>query len=230
MTKYGSALRAAFPLTLPICAAFLFLGISYGLYMTGRGFAPLYPICTSALVFAGSMEFVLVSLLLGPFDPLNAFFIALTVNSRHLFYGLSMLEKYKDTGLKKLYLIFGMCDESFAINCSVKIPEGIDKGWFMTFVTFLNQCYWVTGVTTGALAGSRLNFDAKGLDFALTALFLAIFAAQWQGEENHGPSLLGLALPFFCLLLWGPEAFLPPSLALLLALFVFAFYFRRQRS
>lgn len=229
MNKYSAALRAAFPITLPICAAFLFLGMSYGIYMTGKGFSAWYPFCTSALVFAGSMEFVLVSLLLAAFDPLNAFLIALMVNSRHLFYGLSMLEKYNAAGLKKLYLIYGMCDESFAINCSVTAPAGIDKGWFMTCVTLLNQCYWVTGATLGGLIGSRLSFNAKGLDFALAALFLAIFASQWQSGANHKPALAGLAVPLLCLLLLGPQSFLPPSMALLLALFILAYYCGGQR-
>ena len=141
--KYSKALKVAFPLTLPICAAFLFLGISYGFYICSKGFSPWYPFFTSALVFAGSMEFVLVTMLLSPFNPLYCFFMALMINSRHLFYGLSMLEKYKNTGLKKFYLIFGMCDESFAINCNTVIPEGIDKGCFMVCVNLLNQIYWV---------------------------------------------------------------------------------------
>ena len=137
--KYTKALKAAFPLTLPICATFLFLGISYGFYICSKGFSPWYPFFTSALVFAGSMEFVLVTMLLSPFNPLYCFFMALMINSRHLFYGLSMLEKYKNTGLKKFYLIFGMCDESFAINCNTVIPEGIDKGCFMLCVNLLSS-------------------------------------------------------------------------------------------
>lgn len=153
--KYSKALKAAFPLTLPICAAFLFLGISYGFYICSKGFSPWYPFFTSALVFAGSMEFVLVTMLLSPFNPLYCFFMALMINSRHLFYGLSMLEKYKNTGLKKFYLIFGMCDESFAINCNTVIPEGIDKGCFMVCVNLLNQIYWVAGATIGGLLGNK---------------------------------------------------------------------------
>ena len=229
MNKYSAALRAAFPITLPICAAFLFLGMSYGVYMTGRGFSPWYPLFTSALIFAGSMEFVLVTLLLSAFDPFNAFLIALMVNSRHLFYGLSMLEKYKNTGLKKLYLIFGMCDESFAINCSAAIPAGIDKGWFMTFVTLLNQCYWVAGATLGGFIGSSLSFNTKGLEFALAALFLAIFVSQWQASDNHKPALAGLIIPLICLAALGPQRFLPPSMLLLLALFIFAYYYGGRR-
>lgn len=176
--KYSKALKAAFPLTLPICAAFLFLGISYGFYICSKGFSPWYPFFTSALVFAGSMESVLVTMLLSPFNPLYCFFMALMINSRHLFYGLSMLEKYKNTGLKKFYLIFGMCDESFAINCNTAIPEDIDKGCFMVCVNLLNQIYWVAGATIGGLLGNSLQINTKGLDFALVALFTAIFVSQ----------------------------------------------------
>lgn len=131
MNKYVAAFKAAFPLTLPICAAFLFLGLSYVFYMCSKGFSFWYPFFTSALVFAGSMEFVLVTMLLSPFNPLYCFFMTLMINSRHLFYGLSMLEKYKNVGWKKYYLIFGMCDESFATNCTTKAPEGVDSGCFM---------------------------------------------------------------------------------------------------
>lgn len=222
--KYTQAFKAAFPLTLPICAAFLFLGISYGFYICSKGFSPWYPFFTSALVYAGSMEFLLVTMLLSPFNPLYCFFMALMINSRHLFYGLTMLEKYKGIGLKKFYLIFGMCDESFAINCSADIPKGIDKGWFMTFVTMLNQIYWVAGATIGGILGSSLNINTKGLDFALVALFTAIFVSQWQATENHTPAILGIAIPLLCLVLIGPQSFIPPAMLLLLAVFVTAYY------
>ena len=128
MQKYKAAFLAAFPLTLPICAAFLFLGLSYGFYICSKGFSPWYPFFTSMLVFAGSMEFVLVGMLLGTFNPLYCYLVTLMVNSRHLFYGLSMLEKFAGTGWKKFYLIFSMCDESFAINVSTSAPEGVDQG------------------------------------------------------------------------------------------------------
>lgn len=222
--KYTQAFKAAFPLTLPICAAFLFLGISYGFYICSKGFSPWYPFFTSALVYAGSMEFLLVTMLLSPFNPLYCFFMAFMINSRHLFYGLTMLEKYKGIGLKKFYLIFGMCDESFAINCSADIPEGIDKGWFMTFVTMLNQIYWVAGATIGGILGSSLNINTKGLDFALVALFTAIFVSQWQATENHTPAILGIAIPLLCLVLIGPQSFIPLAMLLLLAVFVTAYY------
>ena len=129
------AFQAAFPYTLPICVGFLFLGMSYGFMMRSKGFSFLYPLFMSMFIFAGSMEFVTVNLLLSAFHPLSAFFLALMVNARHLFYGISMLGKYENVGWKKFYLIYGMCDETFSVNCTAKIPEDVDKGWFMFFVT-----------------------------------------------------------------------------------------------
>lgn len=135
------AFKAALPYTLPICVGFLFLGMSYGFLMRSKGFSVGYPLFMSMFIFAGSMEFVTVNLLLSAFHPLSAFLLALMVNARHLFYGISMLDKYEHTGWKKFYLIYGMCDESFSINCTVTPPEDVDKGWFMFFVTFLNHLY-----------------------------------------------------------------------------------------
>ena len=224
MDKYKKAFLAAFPLTLPICDAFLFLGFSYGFFICSKGFSPWYPFFTSMLVFAGSMEFVLVGMLLSAFNPLYCYLMTLMVNSRHLFYGLSMLEKFKDTGWKKIYLIFGMCDESFAINVSTSPPEGVDKGWFMTFVTLLNQIYWVAGSTIGGIMGSSIKINTQGLDFSLVALFVAIFVSQWQNNTNHNPAIIGIILPLVCLVILGPQSFVPPAMLLMLILFITAYY------
>ena len=222
--KYKKAFLAAFPLTLPICAAFLFLGFSYGFFICSKGFSRWYPFFTSMLVFAGSMEFVLVGMLLSAFNPWYCYLMTLMVNSRHLFYGLSMLEKFKDTGWKKIYLIFGMCDESFAINVSTSPPDGVDKGWFMTFVTLLNQIYWVVGSTIGGIMGSSIKINTQGLDFALVALFVAIFVSQWQNNTNHNPAIIGIILPLVCLVILGPQSFVPPAMLLMLILFITAYY------
>ena len=134
-----NALKAAFPYTIPIFAGFWFLALAYGIYMNVSGFSFWYPMLMSLTIFAGSIEFVTVNMLLGAFNPLQALALALMINARHLFYGISMLDKYKGTGWKKLYLIFGMCDESFSINYTAEIPPDVDRGWFMFFVTLLNQ-------------------------------------------------------------------------------------------
>ncbi len=212
------ALKAAFPYTIPILTGFLFLGISYGIYMKASGFPAIYPILMSMTIFAGSMEFVATSLLLGTFHPLNAFFLTIMVNARHLFYGISMLDKYKDTGLKKLYLIFGLCDESFSINVTADIPEDVDKGWFMFFVTLLNHLYWITGATLGGLFGSLLHFDIEGLEFVMTALLVVLFLNQWDKEKQHYSSFIGIGISIVCLMFFGSADFLLPSMALMLAI------------
>ncbi len=213
-----AAFKAAFPYTVPILAGFLFLGIAYGIYMNVSGFPVIYPMMMSMLIFAGSMEFVAASLMLTAFDPINALILTLMVNARHLFYGLSMLEKYKGTGAKKWYLIFGMCDESFSINLTADIPEGIDKGWFMFFVTLLNHCYWVTGATLGGLFGNLIHFDVEGLEFVMTALLVVIFLNQWMKETQHISSLVGIGCTVLCLILFGSSDFLIPSMILILAI------------
>lgn len=212
------ALREAFPYTLPIFAGFLFLGISYGIYMNVAGFSPIYPLIMSLTIFAGSMEFVAVNLLLGAFNPLTSLVLTLMINARHIFYGLSMLDKYRDTGKKRWYLIFGMCDESFSINCTAAVPEGVDKGWFYFFVTLLNQSYWVTGAALGGLFGSLVNFNTEGLDFVMTALFIVIFLEQWLKDKVHHSALIGVALSFICLLLFGGDNFIIPAMISILAL------------
>ena len=215
-----SAFKAAFPYTVPICAGFLFLGISYGFLMSSKGFPIIYPLCMSLLIFAGSMEFVTVNLLLSTFQPISAFLLALMVNARHIFYGISMLEKFKGTGKKKWYLIFGMCDESFSINCSAKIPEGIDQGWFLFFVTLLNHIYWVSGATIGAILGNIITFHTEGIEFVLTALFLVIFLNQWMETKRHTPALIGVAASLVSLLIFGPDNFMIPAMLLILAVFL----------
>lgn len=178
------ALKYAFPYTLPICAGFLFLGMSYGFFASSKGFSFIYPLCMSMFIFAGSMEFVTVSLLLVSFNPVYSFLLTLMVNARHLFYGISMLNTYKDySGIKKFYLIYGMCDETFSVNCSITPPSEIDREWFMIWVTLLNQIYWVFGATMGAVLGSVIHFDTTGIEFVMTALFFVMFLDQWDNRK-----------------------------------------------
>ena len=211
------AFQCAFPYTIPIFTGFCFLGMTYGIYMSASGFSVWYPMLTSLTIFAGSMEFVTVNLLLGAFDPLQALTMTLMINARHLFYGISMLDKFKGLGWKKLYLIFGMCDESFSINCTVDVPEDVDRGWFMFFITLLNQLYWFSGATLGGLFGSLVPFHTEGLDFVMTAMFVVIFMEQWFKEEKHTSALVGTGLSLLCLLVFGGENFIIPAMLAILA-------------
>ncbi len=211
------ALRAAFPYTLPIFAAFWFLGLTYGIYMHVCGFSFWYPMLMSATIFAGSAEFVAADMLLGAFNPLQALIMTLMINARHLFYGISMLDKYRGNGLKDAYLIFGMCDETFSINYTANIPAGVDRGWFMFFVTLLNHFYWFSGATLGGIFGSLLNFNTDGLDFVMTAMFVVIFLEQWLKDQQHTSALLGLGIAWLSLLLFGADSFLIPAMLAILA-------------
>lgn len=211
------ALLCAFPYTIPIFAGFWFLGLTYGIYMNVSGFSFLYPMLMSLTIFAGSMEFVTVELLLGAFNPLQAFAMTLMINARHLFYGISMLDKFRGTGLKKLYLIFGMCDESFSINYTASIPKDVDRGWFMFFITLLNHLYWFSGSTLGGLFGSLIHFNTEGLDFVMTAMFVVIFMEQWLKDKRHTSALAGTGISLLCLLIFGPDNFIIPAMLAILA-------------
>lgn len=198
--KRKKAFLAAFPHTIPIFAGFCFL----------------YPLLMSLTIFAGSMEFVAVNMLLGAFHPLQAFLMTLMINARHLFYGISMLDKYRGTGWKRHYLIWGMCDETFSINYTARIPDDVDRGWFMFFVTLLNHCYWVFGATLGGIFGSLIHFNTEGLDFVMTAMFTVIFMEQWRKDKKHTSALLGLGLSVSCLVLLGADGFMIPAMASIL--------------
>ncbi|WP_020006576.1 AzlC family ABC transporter permease [Salinicoccus albus] len=219
--KHLNAIKYAFPKTIPILAGFSFLGMAYGIYMHSLGFAPIYAIMMSLLIFAGSMEFVAGNLLLSAFNPVSAFILTLMINARHLFYGISMLDKFKNTGKKKYYLIYGMCDESFVINSTAGIPKDVDKGWFMFYVTLLNQIYWVSGTAIGSLFGSAITFDTSGLEFVMTALFVVIFVEQWMKEHDHFSSMAGLAISAVCLMIFGADQFILPAMVIMLLVLSF---------
>lgn len=210
--------RAAFPCTIPMLAGFLFLGMAYGIYMNVSGFSFVYPMIMAAVIFGGSLEFLAAQMLLSPFAPLQVLMVSLMIQARHLFYGISMLDKFKDMGWKKFYLIYGMCDETFSINCTAEIPGDCDRGWFYFFVTLLNQLYWVGGATLGGLLGNLITFDTKGLDFVMTAMFIVIFLEQWLKEKRHFSEWAGLASSAACLLIFGKDNFMIPAMICILLL------------
>ena len=214
------AFKAALPNTIPIFAGFWFLGIAYGVYMHVSGFSFIYPCLMALTIFGGSLEFVAVSMLLSPFAPLTTLLVALMIQARHLFYGIAMLDKFKGLGWKRFYLIFGLCDETFSINYTAKIPPDVDRGWFMFWVTALNQFYWVSGSTLGGILGGLITFNTEGLDFVLTAMFVVIFLEQWLKEKKHYTALIGLGVSALCLVLFGADRFLIPSMCGILLLLV----------
>ncbi|MCL2579209.1 MAG: AzlC family ABC transporter permease [Oscillospiraceae bacterium] len=213
------AFRAAFPLTLPVLTGFVFLGVAYGVLMQSIGLGAGWTFLVSFLVFAGSMQYVALTFFTAAFNPLYALAVTLMVNARHIFYGLSMLEKIRDAGPLKPYIIFALCDETFSIITSAEIPEGVDRGWFMFFVALLNRWYWIIGTVCGVLVGNLLSFDTRGLDFTLTALFVVIFLNQWDKPSNRPSALIGVGCSLACLLLFGPEWFILPAMAFILGVF-----------
>ncbi|MFQ1015545.1 AzlC family ABC transporter permease [Avibacterium paragallinarum] len=208
-----AAAKAAFPYSLPMIIGFVFLGIAYGLYMKALGFGVLYPLFMAALIYAGSVEFIVAGALIQGFAPLHIFLLTLMVSGRQIFYSISMLEKYGvQLGKKRWYLISALVDESFSLNYMAKIPPHLDKGWYMFFVTLYLQCYWVLGAVLGNLFGEIIPFDLRGIEFAMTALFLVIFAENWLKEKSHESSLLGLGVALLCLVVVGKDHFLIPTL------------------
>ena len=170
-----------------------------------------------------------VSLLTSAFDPVNSFIITFVLCARHLFYGISMLEKYKNLGIKKLYMIFGMVDETFSINYSAQPPEDVDKGWFMFFVTLFDHIYWIIGSTVGAIFGTLINFSTEGIDFVMTSMFVVIFINQWQKDKNHLSAIYGISISLICLVLFGPDNFIIPSMiGIFLALTVSRKYLEKK--
>ena len=209
------ALQAAFPKTLPVLAGFLVFGVTYGLLMRQRGFGLPWVILCSLCVFAGSMQYVGLTLLTSAFNPVYALLLTLLVNARHLFYGLSMLQRYRGSGRLKPYLVFGLIDETFSIVCNDP-PPGVDPARYCFCVTALNHLYWFVSSVLGSCLGQFVTFDTTGMDFVLTALFAVIFLNQWDEKKGHRPALVGVGCTFVCLLLFGSEWFLLPAMGLIL--------------
>lgn len=211
--KYIKALRAAFPNTLSVMAAFLFLGTAYGVLMNSKGFSFWYPLFMSIFIFAGAMQFVAVNILLGAFNPIEAIIMTLMLNARHIFYGISLFDKYKGSGIKKPYLIFGMCDETFSLNYTTEAPLGVDKSLYMFFITLLNHIYWVLGSLLGGVFGSFVSTDVKGLDFVMTAMFVVIFIEQVKrGLYERICAVAGLFVSLVALVIFDSDSFVIPAM------------------
>lgn len=207
------AAKAALPYSAPMLAGFLFLGVAYGIYMKALGFGVWYPVLMALLIYAGSVEFIIAGALSLAFAPLNALLITLMVSGRQLFYSIAMLEKYgKSLGKKRPYLIATLVDESFSLNYMANVPPHIDRGWYLFFVSFYLHMYWAIGAGIGNVFGNIIPFDLKGIEFAMTALFLVIFAENWAQEKSHESSLLGLAIAAISLIVFGHDYFLLPTL------------------
>ena len=210
-------LRTAFWDTLPVMAGYVFLGFGFGILMQQSGFGALWSVAMSLFIYAGSMQYVAVSLLTSGASLLTAALTAFVVNARHLFYGISMIDTYKDSGKKKPYLIFGLTDETYSLVSQTQVPDNCSRIGYCFWVTLFDHCYWVLGTLLGGLAGTILHINYEGVEFSLTALFVTIFVEQWLSTKKHGPAIVGVAATTLSLVIFGKDVFLIPSMAAIAA-------------
>ena len=208
-----SAARAAFPDTIPVLTGYLFLGAGFGILLVESGYSVLWAAVMALLIFAGSGQYLLVGLLASGASLVSAAVATLLVNARHLFYGISLVDAYKHAGKRKLYMIFGLTDETYSLVTQAKIPEGVDRADYCFWVTLLNHCYWIAGCVLGAVIGTVVPIDFSGVSFVLTALFVTIFVEQWLSTKDHVPALVGVACTAVSLLIFGNDIFLIPAMA-----------------
>jgi len=217
-----SPIYAAFLDTVPVMAGYVFLGFGFGIVMHQSGYGGLWPVAMSLFIYAGSMQYMAVSLLTGGAGLLTTALTTLVVNARHLFYGISMVDAYKGAGKKKPYLIFALTDETYSLVSQNRAPEGLSFHRYCLLVSFFDQCWWVGGTLLGAAAGDLLPLNFEGIEFVLTALFVTIFVEQWLSTKNHFPALVGVAATAACLIIFGRDVFLIPSMCLIAAILIMA--------
>lgn len=213
---YKAAFKAAFPHTLPVMTGYLFIGIAFGVMFADKGYNFLWAGLMSLLVYAGSGQYLAVNF----FDPsvslLQVAFLTFMVNVRHIFYGLSLLDKFKVSGKKKPYMIFSLTDETYSLYFLTKTPSGVDEGKFLFALSILDQSYWIVGSMIGGLAGTLIPFDSTGIDFAMTALFIVIFVEQWLEKKNRFPAVVGVVASVISLMIFGKDSFILPSMIIIM--------------
>ena len=206
--------------TLPVMTGYLVLGFGFGILIKVNGYSLLHAFLMSLLIYAGSMQYVAISLFTGGASLITVAITTLMVNARHLFYGISMIDRYKNMGARKPYLMFALTDETYSLVCQEhpEVEEAQRKNYYL-LVSLFDHIYWITGSVLGALVGSVVKFNSEGIDFVLTALFVTIFVEQWLTTKKHGPAIIGVAVSAFCLVIFGSESFLIPAM-LIIALFL----------
>ncbi len=225
-----SIVRKSFVKSLPVMAAYVILGMGFGILMHDHGYGPLWSIASSVFIYAGSMQYVTVDLLSTAASPLSAALMTLMVNARHLFYGISMVGKYRKMKRTRPYLIFGLTDETYSLLCDDRDHPADDREdeLYCFLVTLFNQSYWVAGSALGAIIGSVLQFDSTGIDFSMTALFVTVFVEQWLTSKEQRAALTGIGVSLLCLLLFGESSFLIPTM--LLITLILSIPYRRKAS
>ena len=213
--------KKAFASTIPVMTGYLVLAIGFGILLKTKGYGVGWSIAMSGFIYAGSMQYLTIDLLCGGASLITTAITTLMVNARHLFYGISMVERYQNTGKKKPYLIFALTDETYSLVCSEESVKGVkEPKEYYFLVSLFNQAYWVTGSVIGSILGNIIPFNVEGIDFALTALFVTIFVEQWLTTKNHMPALVGILSSVVCLLIFGAESFLIPTMMIIVVLLV----------
>ena len=208
-------LKAVFLDTIPVLTGDLFLGMGFGILLSENGYGVLWALAMSIFVFAGSGQYLAVSLLANSAGLLSAAIATLLVNARHLFYGISLLEKYKGAGKKKPYMIFALTDETYSLVTQNEPPEGMSRHSYCFAVSMLDHIYWIISCTLGALAGQFIPINYEGIEFVLTALFVTMFVDRWLTNKDHFPAVVGVCATLVSLLIFGSEIFLIPAMVLI---------------
>lgn len=211
-------LKTVFLKTLPVMAGYVVLGMGFGILLKANGYGVFWALAMSVFIYAGSMQFVGISLIASGASLISVALTTLMVNARHLFYGLSMIERYQGAGRKKPYLIHALTDETYSLVCADGAPPGTDPHQYYFFVSLFDQFYWVAGSVTGSLLGAVLPFDTTGIDFSMTALFVTVFIEQWLAGTERRPALIGVGVSVVCLLVFGRGNFLIPAMIAITAL------------
>lgn len=211
---------SAVRLTFPVLLGYLAIGIAFGLMLSVIGFGVIWSFFMSVTIYAGSGQYMGVQLLSTGAALTEVAVMTFILNFRHMVYGLSMLEKFRDMGKKKLYMIFSLTDETYALLSSATLPEGIDSKKYYFAVAVLNQIYWISGSVIGSLAGTLIKFNTEGIDFAMTALFIVIAVDQWKAYKKHLPAIIGAACTLVALVIFGSGKMLIPALAAIIVLLI----------
>ena len=201
--------------TLPVLTGYLFLGAGFGILLSESGYGIVWAFFMALFMYAGSGQYLAVTLLASQVSLISTALATLLVNARHLFYGISLVDSYKDAGKKKSYMIFALTDETYSLVTQNQPPEGMSRHQYCFFVSLFDHIYWIAGCVLGNIAGTTLPIDFSGVEFVLTALFVTMFVEQWLTHKNHRPAIIGVASTVLCLLIFGSELFLIPSMALI---------------
>lgn len=221
MKEYKSAFKKAFPYTIPVLTGYLFIGTAFGVMYAEKGYSFLWAILMSIMVYAGSGQYLAVNFFTPGISFVQVIFLTFMVNVRHIFYGISLVERFNKIGKSRWYMIFALTDETYSLLCTTKTPKGVDEAKFLFAISVLDHSYWVIGSAIGAIAGTLLPINSEGIEFAMTALFVVIFIEQWMEKKNRIPEMIGVAAAVGGLLLFGADNFvLPTMLAIVALLFV----------